>query len=83
MLSSQSRADVKNQHQASIPSPFGGTSPLRGQAERAGAVQPGEEKAPRRSDSGLSICKGEAVRKKGTDTVAGSVVTGQGEMVSD
>ena len=59
------------------------TPSLQGQAERAGAVQPGEEKAPRRPDSGLSVCKGEAVRKKGTDTVAGSVVTGQGEMVSD
>ena len=31
--------------------PRGGTSPLQGQAERAGAVQPGEEKAPERPDS--------------------------------
>ena len=32
----------------------GGTPPLQGQAERAGAVQPGGEKALRRPDSGLS-----------------------------
>ena len=31
------------------------TSLLLGQAERAGAVQPGEEKAPEISDSGLSV----------------------------
>ena len=31
---------------------------LQGQAERAGAAQPGEEKAPGRSESGLSESKG-------------------------
>ena len=35
-----------------------GTSLLRGQAERAGAVQPREEKAPKRPYSSLSISKG-------------------------
>jgi len=45
-------------------------------------VQPGEDKAPGRPESGLSVSKG-AVRKKGTDSLVGSVVTGQGEMVSN
>jgi len=49
------------------------------QAERAGAVQPGEENAPGRPESSLS----EAIRKKGTDFLADSVVKGQGEMVSN
>jgi len=31
---------------------------LRGQAGRAGAVQPGGEKAPGRADSGLPVLKG-------------------------
>lgn len=52
MLSSQSRTDVKNQ--ASVPSAFDGTSPLRRQAEKTQAVQ---KKAPRRPDSGLSVSK--------------------------
>ena len=38
--------------------PRDGTPPLRGQAKRAGAVQPGGEKAPGRPDSGHSIPKG-------------------------
>ena len=49
---------------------------------RAGAVQPGEQKAPGTVSSCLSISKG-VVREKGTDSVAGSVVTGQGETVSN
>lgn len=36
----------------------GGASPLQGQAERPGAVQPGEEKALGRRDNSLSISKG-------------------------
>jgi len=31
---------------------------LQGQAERAGAVQPGEQKAPGRPENGLSVSKG-------------------------
>ena len=38
--------------------PGDGTPLLRGEAEGAGAVQPGEEKAPGRSDSGCSVSKG-------------------------
>jgi len=37
--------------------PSDGTPLLRGQAERAGAVQPGEEKAVGRLDSSLSVSK--------------------------
>ena len=35
-----------------------GAPPLQGQAERAGALQPGEEKALRRPYSGLSVPEG-------------------------
>ena len=38
--------------------PRDSTPPLRGQAERTGAVQPGEEKAPGRSENSLSVSKG-------------------------
>ena len=48
---------------------------------RAGAVQPGEEKALGRPESSLSVSK-RAVRKKETGSLQGSVVTGQEEMVS-
>ena len=41
-----------------------GAPPLRGQAERAGALQPGEEKALRRPYSGLPVPEG-AYRKAG------------------
>ena len=37
--------------------PRGGTTPLRGQAERAGTVQLGEQKAPGKRDSDLSVFK--------------------------
>ena len=47
----------------------------------SGAVQPGEEKVLGRHESGLSASKW-AVRKKGTDSLAGSAVITQGEMVS-
>ena len=50
--------------------------------ERAWAVQPGEEKAPGRLNSSLSISKGKATVKKGTDSLTGSVVKRQWEMVS-
>ena len=60
-----------------------GTPLLQGQAEGAEAVQPGEEEALERPESSLSVSKGGAVRKKGTDSLAGFVVTGQGEMVSN
>ena len=55
----------------------------QGQAERAGAVQHGEEKAPGRPQSDLPVSKGGAKRKKETDSLARSVVMGQGEMVSN
>lgn len=45
-------------------------------------VPPEEEKAVGRPEGGLLVSEG-AVRKEGTDSSAGSVVTGQGEMVSD
>ena len=35
------------------------------QAARAGAVQPGEEKAAGRTDSGLSVSKGELQERRG------------------
>ena len=38
--------------------PRDGTPPLQGQAERVGAVQPGEEKALGRLDSSFSVPKG-------------------------
>jgi len=52
------------------------------QHHRFGAVQPGEEKAPRRPESGLSAPKEGTVRKKGTDSSAESVLIKQREMVS-
>lgn len=45
-------------------------------------MQPREERALGRAESSLSVSK-RAVRKKGTDSLAGSVVMGQGEMVSN
>lgn len=42
---------------------------LEGQAERAGAVHPGEEKAPRRPNSDLSVSKGEDYEEKGDGTL--------------
>ena len=53
---------------------------LRGQAERAGAVQPGEEKAPGRPYCSLPVLKG-AHRKMGTGFSAGPVAIAQGIMV--
>mgnify|MGYP001864662682 CR=1 FL=1 len=51
---------------------------------RAGAVQPGEEKALGRPESGLSLSKRGATGKKAmADTLAGSVVAGQWEIVSN
>ena len=52
---------------------------------RAGAVQPGEEKALRSPEISLSVSKGGegAIEKKGTDFLAWVVVIGQGEMVSN
>ena len=50
--------------------------PLLRQDERVGA--------PGRPSRGLSLSKGGcAVRQKGTDSLAGSVLIGQGEMVSN
>ena len=54
---------------------------LQGQAERAGTVQPGEEKAARLHDSGLLIPKGELQERRG-DSLVGSVVIEQGEVAS-
>ena len=47
--------------------------PLQGQAERAGAVHPGEEKAPGRPT--FQYLEG-VVRKKGTDSSAMFIVIG-------
>ena len=44
---------------------------------RGGALQLGEDKALERPESGLSVCKSRVVRKKETDSSAGSVETGQ------
>ena len=58
--------------------PRDGTPPLQGQAERTGAVQPGEEKALGKPESSLSVSK----VGRG-QTLAESVVKGQGEMISN
>ena len=42
-------------------------------------MQAREGKAPGRPESSLSVPKGGAVRRKGTESLAGSVVTGQEE----
>jgi len=46
---------------------------------RAGVAHPGEEMNLGRSDSSLSVSKGGGVREKGTDSLAGSVLIGQGK----
>ena len=51
--------------------------------ERAGAVQPGEDKALGRPESGLSVSKGGALRKNGTDSLTESDVIGPGEIFSN
>ena len=61
--------------------PRDGTPLLQGQAERAGAVQPRERKALGRPSSFLSVSKGGSIRRKGTGSLAGSVVIGQGETI--
>ena len=61
--------------------PKDGTPLLRGQAERAGALQP-EEGSSETGERPFNIYRG-AISKKGTDSVAGSRVTGQREMVSN
>ena len=53
--------------------PSYGMPPLRGQAEIAGALG--------RPESGLSVSKGGSIRRKGTGSLAGSVVIGQGETI--
>ena len=45
--------------------PRDGTPPLQGQGVRAGAVQPGEEKAPRRPESGLTVSRGGLEERRG------------------
>lgn len=55
---------------------------LQGQTERAGDVQLGEEKAPRRDESGMSVSKG-GYKKEQTDSLAWSAVTEQGKIVSN
>ena len=54
---------------------------LQGQAKRAGALQPGKEKFLGRSESVLSVSK-RGCKKEETHSLAGSIVMGQGEMVS-
>lgn len=64
---------------------MGGTPSPQGQTERAGTVQPEEDKAPGRPDSGLSVSKGSckgAVRQRG-HSLAGFTVKGQRKMVSN
>ena len=60
-----------------------GTPPLQRQAEGVRDVQPGDENAVRRPESSLSIIIMGATRKKGTESLAGSVVTEQVKMVSN
>jgi len=61
-----------------------GIPALPGQAERAGAVQLGEEKAPGRSEGSLAVPKGRGdVRREEPDSLALSVEVGQGEIVSN
>ena len=45
--------------------PRDGTLLLQGQTVRTGAVQPGEENAPGRPESGLSVPKGELQERRG------------------
>ena len=54
-------------------------TPLRGQAERAGAVQPGEEKALGRPESGFQYLKRRLQERRGQ----GNVVKGERKMVSN
>lgn len=56
---------------------------LRGQTERVGVVQPGEEKAPRRAGGGLSVPKWGYKKKNRTDCLAGFAVIGQGKFISN
>ena len=62
--------------------PRGGMPLLQEQAERAGAVQPGEERALGDLKAVLQYLKGGAIRKRETDSLSGSIMTGQGEIVS-
>jgi len=60
----------------------GDGAPLRrGQAERVGALQPGEEKAPGRPYCGLPVLKRGLIRKMGTAFLVGPVAIAQGVMV--
>lgn len=56
---------------------------LRGQTERVGVVQPGEEKAPISSGWGLSVSKWGYKKKNRTDCLAGFAVIGQGKFISN
>lgn len=55
---------------------------MRLQAERAGAVQPGDKKDLKRPESSLSVSGG-GYKQKGLDALVGFVVIGQREIVSD
>lgn len=54
---SASRGGSQKSSKAFLGSSLGGTPPLRGQAERAGAFQLREEKAPGRPECGLPVFK--------------------------
>ena len=54
--------------------PRAGAPLLWRRAERVGAVQPAEEKAPGRPCCGLSVLKGGPIRKVGTNVLAGLVL---------
>ena len=49
--------------------------------DRLRRVQPGEEKAAGRPGGGLSVYKDGAIRKRGTEPLAGSIVIGEEGMV--
>jgi len=64
MWSPQYRRDIDLLECVHKNDPWNGTPLLQGQAERAGAVQPGE-KAARSLESSLSVSKGELQERKG------------------
>jgi len=61
--------------------PRAGTPLLGGQAERVGAVQPGEGKASGRPYCSLLVHKRGHIGKMGTNHLPGPVMIGQGVMV--
>ena len=58
-----------------------GTPLLGGKTGRAGAAQPGEEKAAGRPYCGLPVLERVFLRKMGTDYLAGPIAIAQGVLV--